>query len=75
MYVISVDTIVSALVAKEVTLDAAIELTFDFPRLSRVREWLTHCKLMYRIPTHADIPDDIRKHEVDVNYEPFCIYK
>lgn len=38
MYVLSVDNIVDALVAKAVTLDEMIKLAGDFPRLSRVSE-------------------------------------
>ncbi len=71
MYVLSVDNIVDALVAKAVTLDEMIKLAGDFPRLSRVSEWLLHCKLMYRNPTHADIPADIKQYQVDLNYDPF----
>lgn len=71
MYVLSVDNIVDALIAKAVTLDEMIDLTGGFPRLSRVSEWLLHCKLMYRNPTHADIPADVKQYQVDLNYDPF----
>ena len=40
MYVLSVDNIVDALIAKAVTLDKMIDLTGGFSRFSRVSEWV-----------------------------------